>query len=50
MFADWQQILTAALKREGIAAGRARRLAALIVASVEGTIAMCRAARSRWTT
>jgi len=46
MFADWQQILTAALKREGIAAGRARRLAALIVASVEGTIAMCRAARS----
>ena len=32
--------------REGIAAARARRLAALVIASVEGTVAMCRAARS----
>jgi len=46
VFANWQHILAGALKREGIAAGRARRLAALIVASVEGTVAMCRAARS----
>jgi AcrR family transcriptional regulator len=46
VFANWQQILTAALKREGVAAGRARRLGALIVASIEGTVAMCRAARS----
>lgn len=46
VFTDWQQILTAALKREGVASARARRLAALIVASVEGTVAMCRAARS----
>ncbi|MCK1519277.1 MULTISPECIES: TetR/AcrR family transcriptional regulator [unclassified Bradyrhizobium] len=46
VFADWQQILSAALKREGLAAPRARRLATLVVASVEGTVAMCRAARS----
>src|SRR5256714_13823787 len=46
VFADWQQILSAALKREGLAAPPARRLATLVVASVEGTVAMCRAARS----
>ncbi|MCP3446121.1 TetR/AcrR family transcriptional regulator [Bradyrhizobium sp. CCGUVB14] len=46
VFADWQQILFAALKREGLPASRARRLATLIIASVEGTVAMCRAARS----
>jgi hypothetical protein len=37
---------SAALRREGIAATRARRLGALVVASIEGTVAMCRAARS----
>jgi AcrR family transcriptional regulator len=46
VFADWRGIMTEALKHEGLAAGRARRLATLIVASVEGTVAMCRAARS----
>ncbi len=46
VFADWQRILSTALKREGVSAARARRLAALVVASVEGTVAMCRAARS----
>lgn len=46
VFANWQHLLTGALKREGVAAGRARRLGTLIVASVEGTVAMCRAARS----
>jgi AcrR family transcriptional regulator len=46
VFAEWQQILSAALKREGVASARARRLAALVVASVEGTLAMCRASRS----
>ena len=35
-----------ALRREGVAPARARRLAALVIASVEGTVAMCRAARS----
>jgi AcrR family transcriptional regulator len=45
-FDRWQVILAAALRREGLAAGRARRLSALAVASIEGTVAMCRAARS----
>jgi len=45
-FERWESILAAALRREGVPAARARRLGALIVASVEGTVAMCRAARS----
>jgi AcrR family transcriptional regulator len=45
-FARWESILAAALRREGIVATRARRLGALVVASIEGTVAMCRAARS----
>ena len=45
VFADWQQIMFAALRREGVAPARARRLAALVIASTEGTVAMCRAAR-----
>jgi hypothetical protein len=44
-FAQWQRLLAAALRREGVPAARARRLAALVVASIEGTVAMCRAAR-----
>jgi AcrR family transcriptional regulator len=46
VFADWQRIMFAALRREGAAPARARRLAALVIASTEGTVAMCRAARS----
>lgn len=46
VFADWQQIMRAALLREGLAAERSERLATLIVASIEGTVAMCRASRS----
>ena len=45
-FERWESILAAALRREGVPAVRARRLGALIVASVEGTVAMCRAYRS----
>jgi AcrR family transcriptional regulator len=45
-FVRWEDILAAALRGEGVAASRAQRLAALIVASIEGTVAMCRAARS----
>ncbi|WP_245329131.1 TetR/AcrR family transcriptional regulator [Bradyrhizobium centrolobii] len=45
VFADWQQIMRAALLREGLTPARAQRLATLVVASIEGTIAMCRAAR-----
>ena len=46
VFADWQRIMVSALRREGVAPARARRLAALVIASTEGTVAMCRAARS----
>ena len=46
VFTEWQQIMVSALRHEGVAPARARRLAGLVVASVEGTVAMCRAARS----
>lgn len=46
VFADWQRIMVTALRREGVTPARARRLAALVIASIEGTVAMCRAARS----
>ncbi|MDE5454362.1 TetR family transcriptional regulator [Bradyrhizobium sp. CSA112] len=46
IFADWQRIMFTALRRGGVAPARARRLAALVIASTEGTVAMCRAARS----
>lgn len=46
VFADWRQIMRAALLREGLTAERAERLATLVVASIEGTVAMCRASRS----
>ncbi|NOJ49856.1 TetR/AcrR family transcriptional regulator [Bradyrhizobium archetypum] len=46
IFADWQRIMFAALRREGVAPARARRLAALVIAATEGTVALCRAARS----
>ncbi len=46
VFADWQRIIVNALRSEGVTPARARRLAALVIASVEGTVAMCRAARS----
>lgn len=45
-FERWQSVLATALRREGVPASRARRLGALAVASIEGTVAMCRAARS----
>ncbi len=46
VFADWQQIMIAALRRDGVTPARARRLAALVVASIEGALALCRAARN----
>lgn len=45
-FERWEAILATALHREGVPAARARRLGTLAVASIEGTVAMCRAARS----
>lgn len=46
IFKDWQRILEASLQKDGVSPVRARRLASLIISSVEGTVAMCRAARS----
>lgn len=46
VFADWQSIIATALEHEGVAPDRARRIGTLVVASVEGTVALCRAARN----
>lgn len=46
IFDHWQHILSASLRKEGVTPARARRLAALVVSSVEGTVALCRASRS----
>ena len=46
VFADWQALLTDCLRRQGVEAVRSEQLAALIIASVEGAIVMCRAQRS----
>jgi AcrR family transcriptional regulator len=45
-FQGWQKILAKALRDEGVPQVKAKRLAALCVASIEGTVAMCRAAKS----
>jgi AcrR family transcriptional regulator len=44
-FGEWEGLLADALLRHGAEPGRAPALAALVVASVEGAIAMCRAKR-----
>lgn len=46
IFKDWQQILKMSLHKDGVPALRAKRLANLIISSIEGTVAMCRAAQS----
>jgi AcrR family transcriptional regulator len=46
VFDDWQSDIAASLRREGVPLARARRLAVLVVSSIEGTVALCRAARS----
>ncbi|MGW7043463.1 TetR/AcrR family transcriptional regulator [Streptomyces avermitilis] len=45
-FEEWEQLLAQALRAHGADSDQAPGLAALIVASVEGAIAMCRAKRS----
>lgn len=45
-FDRWEQLLTEALRTHGADPDRAPGLAALVVASVEGAIAMCRAKRN----
>lgn len=43
VFTAWEETLSAALRHHGAPSEEAARLATLIVASVEGTVAMCRA-------
>ncbi|MFI7708077.1 TetR/AcrR family transcriptional regulator [Nonomuraea sp. NPDC049480] len=45
VFTRWEGLLAASLRERGTAPGDAARLATLIVAAVEGTVAMCRAKR-----
>ncbi|MFJ1729881.1 TetR/AcrR family transcriptional regulator [Streptomyces sp. NPDC088254] len=44
-FQDWERLLADSLRGQGVDADRAEGLAALVVASVEGATAMCRAKR-----
>ncbi|MEU0026992.1 TetR/AcrR family transcriptional regulator [Streptomyces sp. NPDC006335] len=46
VFTEWEGLLAASLREHGAEAERAAHLATLIVAAVEGTVAMCRAKRS----
>ncbi|MFD7403349.1 TetR/AcrR family transcriptional regulator [Streptomyces sp. NPDC059866] len=46
VFDQWESLLAASLRAHGAEAERATQLATLVVASVEGTVAMCRAKRS----
>ena len=44
-FTAWEGVLAEALRRDGVARDPAARLATLIVAAVEGAVALCRARR-----
>ncbi|CAM5522130.1 hypothetical protein STAFG_2832 [Streptomyces afghaniensis 772] len=46
VFAQWEALLAASLREHGTEAEQAAQLATLVVAAVEGTVAMCRAKRS----
>ncbi len=46
VFASWEELLANSMQRHGAAQEDARHLATLIVAAVEGTVAMCRAKRT----
>jgi|SRR5215471_4356081 len=43
VFTAWEELLAASLREHGAATEQAEQLATLIVAAVEGTVAMCRA-------
>lgn len=45
-FAAWEATLAASLNEHGVDLDRAARLAMMVVASIEGTVAICRARRS----
>jgi AcrR family transcriptional regulator len=46
VFRTWEALLATSLQENGVTVPRARRLAALVVAAVEGAVAVCRADRS----
>ncbi len=46
VFEQWEALLASSLRAHGAEAERAAQLATLVVAAVEGTVAMCRAKRS----
>jgi AcrR family transcriptional regulator len=46
VFGTWETLLAGSLRRRGATRRQAAQLATLIVAAVEGTVAMCRAKRS----
>jgi len=46
VFADWQMVIADSLRRGGLPVARARSIAALLLASIEGAIVLCRAQRS----
>ncbi|WP_374214644.1 TetR/AcrR family transcriptional regulator [Streptomyces sp. SKN60] len=46
VFEQWETLLAASLRDHGAGGERAAQLATLVVAAVEGTVAMCRAKRS----
>lgn len=45
-FDSWREALEAHFRRHGVARVRARRLSTMVVASVEGAVALCRVDRS----
>lgn len=46
IFEQWQEIVARALQNAGVPDARARSLALLAIASIEGSVALCRAARN----
>ncbi len=46
IFGEWRRIISYALQEAGSPPARAENLALLIIASIEGSVALCRAARS----
>ncbi|GAB7102479.1 TetR/AcrR family transcriptional regulator [Streptomyces phaeofaciens JCM 4814] len=46
VFETWENLLATSLREHGVRAEQAEQLATLVVAAVEGTVAMCRAQRS----
>ena len=45
-FADWERAVASTLRRSGATPARARRVATLCIAAIEGAVVMCRAQRS----